>query len=203
MSSDIQALNLNDDGSGYVPIAPPTQAAPPPPTPPPPPPVRDGGNNDNASTAFVPNETEKNIRLQQNVMMDSTPIHDVLGGDEMAPLDPPMMQQQPRMQGMMHEAPPQTQMAMGGMMMQPQQQQQAPTKVESKNPLGLTDDQVTAVLVAAVCAVAISKPVQDKLVTSVPKFLNDAGSRSMVGLAATGGVAALLFYVAKGYVIKN
>lgn len=202
MSSDIQALNLNDDGSGYVPIAPPTQAAPPPPTPPPPPPVRDGGNNDNASTAFVPNETEKNIRLQQNVMMDSTPIHDVLGGDEMAPLDPPMMQQQPRMQGMMHEAPPQTQMAMGGMMMQPQQQQ-APTKVESKNPLGLTDDQVTAVLVAAVCAVAISKPVQDKLVTSVPKFLNDAGSRSMVGLAATGGVAALLFYVAKGYVIKN
>jgi hypothetical protein len=200
MSTEIQALNLNDDGEGYVPIAPPTQAAPPPPTPPPPPPVQNGGTN-NVSTAFVPNDTEKNIRLQQNNMMDSTPIHDVLGGDEMMPLEPPMMQQQPRMQGMMHEAPPQTQMAMGGMMMQPQQQ--APPKVESKNPLNLTDDQLTALLVAACAAAAISKPVQDKLVTSVPKFLNEAGSRSMVGLATTGAVAAALFYIAKGYVVKN
>lgn len=202
MSTDIEALNLNDDGSGYVPIT----SAPPPPQPPaniqrPPPAPPRKSDKDNASTAFVPNETEKNIRLQQNIMMDSTPIHDVLGGDEMMPLDPPMMQQQPRMQGMMHEAPPQTQMAMGGMMMQ--QPQQGNAKVESKNPMGLTDDQMTALLVAAVCAVAISKPVQDKLVTSVPKFLNDAGSRSMVGLAATGAVAAALFYVAKGYVIKN
>lgn len=201
MSTDIQALNLNDDGSGYVPIAPPVQAAPAKPSPPPPPPVRKN-NVDHASTAFVPNDTEKNIRLQQNInMMDSTPIHDVLGGDDMMPLDPPMIQHQPRMQGMMHEAPPQTQMAMGGMMMQPQQA--AAPKVESKNPLNMTDDQMTALLVAACAAAAISKPVQDKLVTSVPKFLNDAGSRSMVGLAATGAVAALLFYVAKGYVIKN
>lgn len=199
MSTDIQALNLTDDGSGYVPIDPPTQAAPPPPTPPPPPPVN---NNNNASTSFVENDTEKNIRLQQNTMMDSTPIHDVLGGDEMMPLEPPMMQQQPRMQGMMHEAPPQTQMAMGGMMMHPQQQA-PPTQVESKNPLNLTDDQLTALLVAACAAAAISKPVQDKLVTSVPKFLNEAGSRSMVGLAATGAVAAALFYIAKGYVVKN
>lgn len=200
MSTDIQALNLNDDGSGYVPIDPPVQAAPPPPSPPPPPPSA----RDNSSTAFVENRTEKNITLQQNnVMMDSTPIHDVLGGDEMMPLDPPAMHQQPRMQGMMHEAPPQTQMAMGGMMMQPQQQQAPNAAVESKNPMGLTDDQMTALLVAAVCAVAVSKPVQDKLVTSVPKFLNDAGSRSMIGLAATGAVAAVFFYVAKGYVIKN
>jgi len=202
MSTDIQALNLNDDGEGYVPIAPPIQAAPPPQTPPPPPPVQNGGTN-NASTSFVPrnDDNEKNVRLQQNTMMDSTPIHDVLGGDEMMPLEPPAMQQQPRMQGMMHEAPPQTQMAMGGMMMQPQQQ--APQVVESKNPLNLTDDQLTALLVAACAAASISKPVQDRLVTAVPKFLSESGSRSMVGLAATGAVAAVLFYVTKGYVVKN
>jgi hypothetical protein len=37
----------------------------------------------------------------------------------------------------------------------------------------------------------------------VPKFLNEAGSRSMVGLAATGAVAGVIFYVTKGYLVKN
>jgi len=37
-------------------------------------------------------------------------------------------------------------------------------------------------------------------VTSVPKFLNEQGSRSAVGLAATGAVAAVLFYFGKNYI---
>ena len=68
---------------------------------------------------------------------------------------------------------------------------------------GLTDDQMTALLVAACTAAAISKPVQEKLSTSVPKFLNEMGQRSGVGLAATGAVAAALFYFGKSYVIKQ
>jgi len=48
----------------------------------------------------------------------------------------------------------------------------------------------------------VSKPVQDKLVTSVPKFLNEQGARSMIGLASTGLVAAVVFYIAKDYIVK-
>jgi len=59
---------------------------------------------------------------------------------------------------------------------------------------------MTALLVAACTAAAVSKPVQDKLVTSVPKFLNEQGSRSAFGLAATGAVAAVLFYFGKNYI---
>ena len=67
----------------------------------------------------------------------------------------------------------------------------------------MTYDQMFA-LVAGVCAaVAVSKPVQEKLVSSVPKFLSENGSRSAVGLASTGLVAAIVFYVIKTYVIKH
>ena len=61
---------------------------------------------------------------------------------------------------------------------------------------------MTALFVAVCTAIAISKPVQDKLVTSIPKFLNEQGGRSMVGLASTGVVAAIVFYFMKDYVIK-
>jgi NADPH:quinone reductase-like Zn-dependent oxidoreductase len=68
------------------------------------------------------------------------------------------------------------------------------------NPMNLTDDQMLALIVAACTAAAISKPVQEKLASTVPQFLNAQGSRSVVGLASTGAVAALLFYIAQRYV---
>ena len=48
-------------------------------------------------------------------------------------------------------------------------------------------------------AIAISKPVQEKLANFVPQYLNDHGNRSMVGLAATGAVAAVAFYIVRKY----
>ena len=75
-------------------------------------------------------------------------------------------------------------------------------KPESKNPLNLTDEQMAAALVAACTALAVSKPIQDKLATSIPKFLNEQGGRSMVGLATTGAVAAVVFYIVKDYIVK-
>ena len=120
--------------------------------------------------------------------MDSTPINDIM-------MEPPMMMDEPKMQGMQMAAPnPQ------GAYAAPQAQQQA--KPESKNPLNLTDDQMIALVAGAAAALAVSKPVQDKLVTSIPKFLNEQGSRSMVGLASTGLVAAIVFYFVKDYVVK-
>ena len=142
--------------------------------------------NQNNTTAFV--NTEKNINSNKETM-DSTPIHDIM-------MDPPMMSDEPRMQGMMPQmTAPQPQ---GGYMVAEPQAK----KPESKNPLNLTDDQMIALVAGVAAALAVSKPVQDKLVTSIPKFLNEQGSRSMVGLASTGLVAAVAFYIVKDYIVK-
>jgi hypothetical protein len=142
--------------------------------------------HDNPSTSF---KVEKNIRQsKETTTMDSTPINDIM-------MEPPMMTDEPRMQGMMPQmTAPQPQAAYPT--------PQAPSKPEKKNPLNLTDEQLTALFVAACAAAAVSKPVQDRLATSIPKFLNEQGGRSIVGLATTGAVAAILFYVAKDYVVK-
>ena len=124
---------------------------------------------------------------QSKETMDSTPINDIM-------MEPPMMADEPKMQGMMPQmTAPQPQGAY------PSPQAQEPAK---KNPLNLTDDQLIA-LVAGVCAAAaVSKPIQDRLATSIPKFLNEQGGRSMVGLAATGAVAAVIFFFMKDYIVK-
>lgn len=140
--------------------------------------------NDKPSVAFTP---EKNMSQSKETTMDSTPINDIM-------MEPPMMTEEPRMQGMMPQmTAPQPQGAYAA--------PQAP-QPEKKNPLNLTDEQLTALVVAACTAVAVSKPVQDRLATSIPKFLNEQGGRSMVGLAATGAVAAIVFYIAKDYIVK-
>src|SRR6056300_215315 len=143
--------------------------------------------NDNPSTSFTP---EKNIRQsKETTTMDSTPINDIM-------MEPPMMTDEPRMQGMMPQmTAPQPQAAY------PAPQQAAP-KPENKNPLNMTDEQLTALVLAACTAAAISKPVQDRLATSIPKFLNEQGGRRMVGLASTGVVAAIIFYFVKDYIVK-
>src|SRR6056300_1073278 len=140
--------------------------------------------HDNPSVAF---RHEKNMSESKETTMDSTPINDIM-------MEPPMMTDEPKMQGMMHQmTAPQPQGAYAA--------PQAP-QPEKKNPLNLTDEQLTALVVAACTAVAVSKPVQDRLATSIPKFLNEQGGRSMVGLAATGAVAAIVFYIAKDYIVK-
>src|SRR5210317_712351 len=165
MSTDINTLNLADNGDGMVPL------------------------NDNPTTSFVNNsQPEKNVSENKQTM-DSTPINDIM-------MEPPMMTDEPRMQGMMPQmTAPQPQAAY------PAPQQAAP-KPENKNPLNMTDEQLTALVVAACTAAAISKPVQDRLATSIPKFLNEQGGRSMVGLASTGVVAAIIFYFVKDYIVK-
>jgi hypothetical protein len=147
---------------------------------------------DKPSTAFVPNQAfnppEKNVsQSKETTTMDSTPINDIM-------MEPPMMTDEPRMQSMQMSAPnPQG--------AYPAANGQA-EKPASKNPMNLTDEQMTSLLVAACTALAVSKPVQDRLATSIPKFLNEQGGRSMVGLASTGVVAAIVFYFMKDYIIK-
>jgi len=141
--------------------------------------------NDNPSVAFT---TEKNMNQSKESTMDSTPINDIM-------MEPPTMTDEPRMQGMMPQmtAP------------QPQGAYVAPAPAaqpEKKNPFNLTDEQLTALVVAACTAIAVSKPVQDRLATSIPKFLNEQGGRSMVGLSPTGIVSAIAFYMTKASIVK-
>lgn len=136
--------------------------------------------HDNPSTSFMKNPPEKNMGESKETM-DSTPINDIM-------MEPPMMADEPRMQGMM---PP----------LQAQMQAQT-AKPASKNPFNLTDDQLTALVAGACASLAVSKPIQDRLATSIPKFLNEQGGRSMIGLASTGVVAAIAFYFIKDYIVK-
>jgi len=176
--TDVYTMNLSDSNDGMVNL------------------------NNNQSTNFIPN-TPPSPPLQNNVMeknmsenkqtMDSTPISDIMGQPEL-PLEPPMMAQDPRMTQMQMQAP----MMMAQQQPQPQMTQQKQGESGS-NPFNLTDEQFQALVVAACTAIAISKPVQEKLANFVPSFLNDHGNRSAVGLASTGLVAALAFFIAKKY----
>ena len=161
MSTDVRTLNLSENDDGMVPL----------------------------TTSFVQNnQPEKNVSQNKEMTMDSTAIADIMGQPEM-PLEPPMMESDPRVQQPVVMQQP--------MVVQQQPQQQA--AVQTKNPFNLTDEQMQSVVVAACTAAAISKPVQEKLANYVPQFLNEQGHRSMVGLAATGAVAAGIFYVLKKY----
>ena len=162
MSTDVRTLNLSENDDGMVPI----------------------------TTSFVQhNQPEKNVSQNKEMTMDSTAIADIMGQPEM-PLEPPMMESDPRVQQPVVMQQP---------MVAQQQQQQQQVAPQTKNPFNLTDEQMQAVVVAACTAAAISKPVQEKLANYVPQFLNEQGHRSMVGLAATGAVAAGIFYVLKRY----
>lgn len=143
---------------------------------------------DKPSTAFKTNE--KNVSKHKDDM-DSTPINDIM-------MDHTPMMDDPRVQPQMVQAQPQQ----GGYPATATPSQQTDSIPESKNPLNLTDDQLTALIVAVGAAVAVSKPVQDRLATSIPKFLNEQGGRSVIGLATTGVVTAIIFYITKTYIIR-
>jgi hypothetical protein len=65
----------------------------------------------------------------------------------------------------------------------------------SKNPFGLTDEQLNAVIAGLAATVAFSKPVQNKLADMIPKFMSDAGNLSATGMLATAFIAAVIFYI--------
>lgn len=173
MSTDITTFSMTDSNEGMVNIMPKPSSQPPQPQPPQPQPP-----------AF--STQEKNMSENKETM-DSTPIYDLM--------NPPAMGNEAAQAPHVPTANPQA-----AFMPTPMTQTQAAP--ESKNPLNLTDDQMIALVAGAATALAVSKPVQDKLVTTIPRFLNEQGSRSVVGLATTGVVAAIVFYFVKDYVVK-
>jgi hypothetical protein len=158
--------------------------------------LSDNGDNGmvplNSSTSFVSHNSEEKNVSENKVTMDSTPIAELMGQPE--PVEQQMMPTQ---------MPMQMQMPMMAAAPAPQPVMTEPVKApESKNPFNLTDQQMQTLIVSACTAAAISTPVQEKLATMIPQFLNDAGRRSLVGLGATGLVAAILFHISQSYVLK-
>jgi hypothetical protein len=145
---------------------------------------------------------EKNINKQQ-IQMDATPISDIVdsygsgGTPGTSLMEPPAPSVDPRMQGLQNVAP-QNPPAFGAT-----PTNETPNPPPNKNPFNLTDDQMEALLVGICAAIAISKPVQEKLSSSVPRFMNDMGGRSAVGLAATGMVATVVYFILQRYVFKK
>ncbi len=184
-------MNLSDSDGGMTSLAPtPTQ---------PPPKIERQPETPSKNliySATIMSE-EKKIDTSTKQEMDSTPISDIMSGNDM------MEQQDPRM---FQQYPQQAQVQMQQMM--PQQQAPAAAgaglpQAKSANPGNLTDEQMQA-LFAGVCAViAFSGPVQDKLSTFVPQFVTDSGHRSTAGIAVTGLIAAIVFYFGKRVVLKN
>jgi hypothetical protein len=118
--------------------------------------------------------------IDESQMADfATPIDEVFQNEIMGP---PVVQQKD------DAASPPIQRAQGG-----------GKKGGKKNPFGLKDDQYQALLAGIAAVIAFSKPVQLRLSSAVPKFLNDAGDVSLTGLAVTALIAAVLFYFAKQY----
>jgi hypothetical protein len=70
----------------------------------------------------------------------------------------------------------------------------------SKNPFGLTDDQLNAALAGIAAVAAFSKPVQNKLADLIPKYMSDAGNLSATGMLATAFIAAVIFFIVHKFV---
>lgn len=171
--SDIPTMNLSENASGMVPI------------------------NSNQSTTFVPeNFHEKNVREEKDTM-DSTPISDIMGGPQQQMSEPPAMAMDPRML----DVQPRVELPRQGVVAPGQaKSEETPKKAGKQNPFNLTDEQFHALLVVACTGVAVSKPIQEKLANTVPKFLNAQGGRSLVGIASTGAVAGIVFFVLRRYI---
>ena len=181
---DVQTMDLNETGASMM--VPLTQTAPPPPA---------------DAAAAVPPEKNLEYNSKPPQTMDSTPIADIMSMNEVQPggEDPraAMMASQQQQPQMMMAQPPQMMMPVAAAA--PAQ----PLAAVSKYPMNLTDEQVEALFVGLVAAIAFSKPLQEKMATMIPKFVTENGTRSMTGLAATGAVAAGLFYFGRRAVLKR
>ena len=74
------------------------------------------------------------------------------------------------------------------------------TSSSTKNPFGLTDDQLNAALAGVAAVAAFSKPIQNKLADLIPKFMSDAGDLSVTGMLATAFIAAVIFFIVHKFV---
>ena len=145
-------------------------------------------NKSSVPTGLLPNVQEN--KVDESQMADfSTPIEEVMAG--------PGQLLQDEMMG-----PPQMQTGNKRVAKSDSPHYSGSGK-KSKNPFGLTDEQFLAALAGVVAVIAYSKPVQNKLVNMVPKFLTPEGDMSVTGMVVTALVSAVLFYFARQFIEKQ
>ena len=183
----METMNLSDNGDSMTPLFPVAmsgkgkQAEP----------VGASGGGLVYKPDFEPekNAPEKNKGKPKE--MDSTPLSDIMmPGEDFLP--PPGGSPDPRYM-------------MGPNPAYVQQMPVAAQKpaVQSKNPLNLTDDQMEALLAGVAALLAFSGIAQEKLASIVPKFLDEAGKQSMVGMIVTALLAAIIFYFGRRFVVRD
>ena len=129
--------------------------------------------------------------------MDSTPLSDVMmSGEDFLP--PAGGNPDPRFMMGPNPAYVQQQMPTPVGYQQPQK-----PVVQSKNPMNLTDDQMEALLAGAAALLAFSGFAQGKLSTIVPKFLDETGKQSTIGMLVTALLAAIIFYFGRKFVVRD
>lgn len=146
--------------------------------------------------------------MQMSSMAFSTPISELDYDDNM---NGP---QGPGSADMHMIIPPQSSVAPHEMLMAQPQAQQAPqvqvaaaappspVYEDKKYPLGLTKEQYEALIVAILVALVFYPDVQAKLAIYIPNFMSKDGSRSMAGLAASGLIVAVGFYLGRRYLVN-
>jgi hypothetical protein len=72
---------------------------------------------------------------------------------------------------------------------------QAPTR--KTYPFNLNEDQVQALIAGLAGVAAFSKPVQEKLMSTLPQVISPEGGLSTIGLVITALIAAIIFYLIK------
>ena len=152
------------------------------------------------------NDTQQQDKpMQMSSMAFSTPISDL---EYEEPMNNPMSAD-------MHTViPPQASVAPHEMLMAQQAPQPPATpppaaapapapSVEKKYPLGLTKEQYEALIVAVLVGLIFYPDVQAKLAVYIPNFMSKDGSRSLAGLAASGLIVAVGFYLARRYFVDK
>jgi|SRR6056300_463036 hypothetical protein len=152
------------------------------------------------------NDTQQQDKpMQMSSMAFSTPISDLEYEEPMNNM----------MSADMHTViPPQASVAPHEMLMAQQAPQPPATpppaaapapapSVEKKYPLGLTKEQYEALIVAVLVGLVFYPDVQAKLAVYIPNFMSKDGSRSLAGLAASGLIVAVGFYLARRYFVDK
>ena len=191
--TDITTLDFSNNSDGMVALQDKPTAPPPEP----------GGASDSQSTYNSQRENLAENNVDKEQMMElSTPLNEVMEIQQESPMmQQPMMQQQQQQPSFQQQFAPPMMDSMGAAPPQGQPQQQGPVK--GPNPGNLTDEQMDALVVGMVAAVAFSPQLKEKMMDMVPSLFNEAGVRTVGGTVATGLVAAGLFLILKKFVFKN
>jgi hypothetical protein len=144
--------------------------------------------------------------MQMSSMAFSTPISELEYEEpmnntmsmDMHTVIPPQASVAPHEMLMAQQAPPATPAPASAPAPAP-----APVYEEKKYPLGLTKEQYEALIVAVLVGLVFYPDVQAKLAVYIPNFMSKDGSRSLAGLAASGLIVAVGFYLARRYFVDK